>query len=407
MNIRYGRSIQFGRHVWAAPVRGRNNLNINVKYLPDCVQVVAYNKDGTKSAIFGNDTEEQGFDKIQFEITNTGCGAATISFKRYPTFAEIPYGQRLDIHLYADSRPWWSGYVLSRPDNGGTEKDYKIVCHGFYNALKNKLIFGRYQDVEISKIVIDICRQAEADTGIVVNTSKIYNTNFKVSDIVFDGINIQECLKQLAEFAVDWVYGIDEYREVYFKKRNDRINEEARFWVGRHLNEYIPSLDVDKVVNWAKIKGAKLDSNGEQWLTIVEDIESQQKYGRREAIWSLPSAYSEGDAERWGMSELRKYKDAVPSAKVKGLILEYPRPDGKFWVRKLSTDGQAAITNSEGTMTQYPITKLKYSIDAKNGIVCEMDLGEQPFILEKYLLNIERSNKNNELLQQASNKQLR
>lgn len=409
MNLRYGRSIQYGKKIWASPVSSGTGPSpgSDIIFVPNAAQIVAYNPDGTKAAIFGNNTEEQSFHQIQFEIINTGCGQATLTFKKYPSFSKIFYGQRIDIHLYGDRRPWWSGYVLDRPDSGGTETDYKIVCHGFYNALTKKQIFGRYQNWEISQIVIDICRQAEAATGVIVNTSKIYNTSYVVSDIIFDGLDVQECLKQLSEFAVDWVYGVDEYRQFFFKPRVEAINEEARFWVGVHIKEYLPTVNADKIVNWARIKGSKMDDSGEQWLSTVEDTASQAEYGRREAVWTLPSAYSETDAERWGLSEIRRYKDPIPSAKVKGISLEYARPDKNFWVRKLNTDGQAAITNKEGELKTYPITKLKYTISADKGINLEMELGEQPFIPEKYLKDIERENKNNELLQQASNRQLK
>ncbi|MDR2006906.1 MAG: hypothetical protein LBP78_06670 [Acidaminococcales bacterium] len=406
MNLRFGLR-HGGVFIWAQPTRNGQRTDNIIKYLPDTVQVIAYNKDGTKSAIFGNDTEEQSFTQITFELTETGCGSAKFKFSRFPTFDEIRYGQRLDIHLFGDYRPWWSGYVLNRPDTGGTETSYEIECHGFYNILAKRLIFQRYQNTEISEIVKDICRQAE-DLGVIVNVSKIYPTDYEITDINFDGVNVQECLKQLSEFAVDWVFGVDEYREFYFKPRVDEINEEARFWVGHHVNEYTPKVDADKIVNWARVKGAKMDDEtGEQWLCVVEDAQSQSLYGRREEVWTLPSAYSADDAERWGQSEIRRYKDAIPSAKVKGLLLTYPKPDGVFWVRKLSTDGQAAITNKDGEMKTYPISKIKYTIESNKGIVCDMELGEQPFEIEAYLSNIEREARNNELLQQASNQQLK
>jgi hypothetical protein len=409
MNLRYGRNIHFGRHVWASPVgvKGGSANVSKIIYLPGLVEVISYKQDGTQSAVFGSDTEESAFSSISFELIPSGCGKATLKFRQYPAFDQISYGQRIDIHLYGDSRPWWSGYVLTRPDAGGTQNEYEITCHGFFNALKNKIIFARYQGWEISRIAADICRQAEP-LGVIVNPSKIYSTSYAVSDILFDGVDAQKCLEQLAEFAADWVYGVDEYREAYFKPRVDSVNEEARFWAGEHLREYIPSLNVDKIVNWAKIKGAKInEETGDQWLATVEDVESQNIYGRREEVWTLPAAYSAEDAGRWGREEISRYRFPIESAKAAGITLEYPKPGGEFHVRKLSTDGQAAITGLGGEMKKYPITKLKYTIDANKGISCDMELGEQPDILSDWMKKTERESRNNELLQQASNKQLK
>jgi hypothetical protein len=406
MNLRFGLR-HGGVFIWAQPTRNGQRAQDSVKYLPGLVQVIAYNQDGTKSAIFGNDTEEQSFTQINFELTETGCGAAKLKFARFPTFDEIRYGQRLDIHLFGDNRPWWSGYVLNRPDAGGTETSYEIECHGYYNVLKKRLIFKRYQGEEVAEIAKDVCRQAE-DLGVLVNAAKIYGTGYEITDINFDGVTVQECLKQLSEFAAGWVFGVDEYREFYFKPRVDAVNEEARFWASHHLKEYLPKIDADKIVNWARVKGAKLDDDtGEQWLCEVGDEESQSLYGRREEAWTLPTAYSAEDAERWGQEEIRRCKDPIPSAKVKGIALEYPRPAGTFNVRKLSTDGKAAITGRNGEMNTYPISKIKYTVDGKSGIACDLELGEAPFNPAEWMIRIEREARNNELLQQASNQQLK
>ena len=408
-NIIFGTQL-YGTFIWGAGAKqkgggGSGGDYGDISYTPDVVQVIFYNRDGTKTAIFGNNTEDNSFSQLQFELTKTGCGGATLSFKKFPAFTEIMYGQRIDIHLFGDKRPWYSGYVMTRPDSGGTSDDYKITCYGYFNKLERVLIFGEYANKEIAEIVKDICRQAEKKTGIAFNQSKIYKVGYNISKIVFDGVSAKEALEQLSEFATDYVYGVDEYHEFYFKPRVDEINEEARFWVGAHLNSFIPSQDISKIVNYARIKGAAVDGQGESWLATVEDKASQEQYGISEAVWTLPTAYTAKDAERWGQSELDKVKNPKLSAKVGGVELNYPKPDGVFWVRRLSVDGQALITDKDGKARQYPITKLKYTVSGDKGISCDMELGEPPTPpISKYLLDIERNARNNELLQQASNK---
>ena len=408
-NIIFGTQL-YGTFIWGAGAKkkgggGSGGDYGDISYTPDVVQVVFYNKDGTKTAIFGNNTEDNSFSQLQFELTKTGCGGATLSFKKFPAFTEIMYGQRISIHLFGDKRPWYSGYVMTRPDSGGTSDDYKITCCGYFNKLERVLIFGEYANKGIAEIVKDICRQAEKKTGIAFNQSKIYKVGYNISKIVFDGVSAKEALEQLSEFATDYVYGVDEYHEFYFKPRVDEINEEARFWVGNHLNSFIPSQDISKIVNYARIKGATVDGEGESWLATVEDKASQEQYGISEAVWTLPTAYTAKDAERWGQSELDKVKNPKLSAKVGGVELNYPKPDGVFWVRRLSVDGQALITDTDGKARQYPITKLKYTVSGDKGINCDMELGEPPTPpISKYLLDIERNARNNELLQQASNK---
>ena len=357
-NLLYGLR-PYGRIIQAGPFTdggSKPTPDESIGYLPDQFTIIAYNTDGTQSAIFGAGSEANNLANFEFELIETGCGAATFTFNSMPTNSELDYKQRIDIHLFNDPRPWWSGYILSRPIEGTTAKDKKFTAHGYYNILEKVIIKQVYQNTEVSQIVADIARQIERKVGLAYNGNKIINTGYTISYLDLDGVTVKEALNQLSDFALDYVYGVDEYRQLYFKPRVVDVNEQARFWLGYGTTTYEPSFDITKIVNHAYIKGAAVDDSGEQWLAEVENVESQLKYGVQEAIWSLPSAYIAADAIRWGNNQLEYYKEPVKSAKVGGVNLEYPRADGSFFVRKLSTDGLDVISSYDGVAHEYPIS---------------------------------------------------
>lgn len=413
-NLIYGRQ-RFGRYIYAGTVKTAGSgpgpepgPSDKSEYLPNIYSIIAYNPDGTKSAYFGSGSESNNIKKLTFEITETGCGKVEITFSKLPTTSELNYRQRIDIHLFNDANPWYSGYIIERPIEGTTEEgNFKFVGHGYYNLLDKVIINKTYNSTEVSAIVSDIASTVEQKVGLRMNSSKIVSTSYVVSRITLDHVTVKEALDQLSDFAIDYVYGVDQYRELYFKPRVDDINEQARFWVGQHLDSYIPKWDVDTIVNHAYIKGGNVDSNGEQWLAEVEDLESQKLYGIQEDIWTLPSAYAAADATRWGKNQIEKYKEPTRSATVKGVRLEYPLADGTFSVRKLTTDGRAAITSINGEMYTYPINTLTYTVDSTNGIELDMKLGEQPFAIDRYFAELDRNAKVAELLQQAATIQLK
>lgn len=412
-NLKYG-LLQYGRSIYAGNIKsssgggGGDLPDDRIKYLPDVYTIIAYAEDGTKTAVFGAGSESNAVSSCKFEIGETGCGSLEIVFNKLPANAELSYRQRVDIHLFNDSRPWYSGYIISRPIEGTTQdKNFKFTGHGYYNLLEKVIINSTYENQEVSAIVSDISRQIERKIGLTTNPNKIINTGYTITKIILDHVTAKEALKQLSDFAIDYVYGVDEYRQLYFQPRDTEINEQARLWVGQHIDSYVPEWDVEEIVNHAYIKGGNVDDNGEQWLAEVEDIESQDKYKIQEDIWTLPSAYSTEDAQRWGESQLQKYKDPVKTAKIQNVKLEYPRADGTFFVRKLSTQGQAAITTLNGELYTYPISKLKYEISASKGINLNMELGEDTKAVDYYFANIDRNAKLAELLQQASTQQLK
>lgn len=413
MNLRYG-LLQNGRYIYAGSVAagsgggGGNFPDDKINYLPDVFTVIAYNDDGTKTAIFGAGSESNTLKQLTFEIVETGCGKVEITFNKLPDNTELYYKQRIDIHLYNDPRPWYSGYILTRPIQGTTVTDsFKFTGHGYYNLLERVIINKTYENMEVADIVLDIAKEIEKKIGLVLNKNNIISTNYRITKIELDHVTVKEALSQLSDFAIDYVYGIDEYRQLYFKPRNLEINEQARLWVGQHLTKYEPTWDIEDIVNHAYIKGGNVDAEGEQWLAEVEDAESQKLYKIQEDVWTLPSAYDVADAERWGESQLTNLAYPKKSAKVSGVKLEYPKADGTFFVRKLSTQGQAAITTAEGELYTYPISKLKYTVSSDKGIQLDMELGEIPDAIDKYFANLDRDAKMAELLQQAATKQLK
>lgn len=411
-NILHGRYIS-GRFVWTQGPKqsgssgGGGDKPITPKYLPGLYKMVVYKKDGTIAAVFGSGSESDMLSKLTFELTTTGCGQFSVTFSKLPTLAELSYMQRVDIFLFNDAVPWYSGYVLKRPIKGTTESTYTFSGYGYYNALENVLVFGTYENKDPGDIVRELARLAEERIGTIYNSTKIINANYIISKLVFEGVTLKDALSKLSNFAIDYVYGVDEQRQLYFHPRTTKINEQARFWVGQHINTYVPTWDASRIVNWARIKGGKVDDEGEQWLATVEDKESQEKYGYRSEIWTLPEAYDTADAQRWGESQIQQYKEPTKSAKITGIRLEYPNADGSFNVRKLSTDGMAAINDLNGDMVTYPISKLKYTVSADGGISCDAELGDQLTSIDKYFAELDRNAKNAEALNSASTKQIK
>ncbi len=410
MNSLFGVGL-FGQFLFKGKRRSAGDAGDNYgetrKYYEGQFTVVAYAADGTKTAFFGSGIEKNPLNKVTFEISATGCGNCELTFKVLPSPSELNYMQRIDIHLFGDAVPWYSGYIITRPIEGTTETEYKFTAHGYYNRLETLVLFETYENMDVGEIVRDIALKAEKNHGLVYNATKVADVGYTVTKLVFDGVTAKEALSTLSDFAIDYVYGVDEYRSLYFRAREQSINEQARLTVGKHVNKYVPSWNTEKIYNWARVKGGNIDDEGEQWLCVVQNSDSIAKYGKRDKVLTLPSAYEVADAKRWGENQIAQYKEPIRSAKVTGVRLEYPLVDGTFNVRHLTTTGQAQIRTLAGDTHEYPITKVKYTISASTGITADMTLGEPVFALDTYLANVERNAKNIEQSQASAIKQLK
>lgn len=195
VEVQLSRNMMYGLHHNGRYIHAGNTLKSDgggsgdlpddkINYLPDVYTVIAYNDDGTKTAIFGAGSDSNSLKQVTFEVVETGCGKVELTFNKLPTNIELDYKQRIDIHLFNDSRPWYSGYILQRPVKGTTVTDnFKFIGHGYYNLLERVIINKTYENMEVSDIVLDIAKEIEKKIGLVLNKNNIISTNYRITKI--------------------------------------------------------------------------------------------------------------------------------------------------------------------------------------------------------------------------------
>ena len=393
------------RHMGRYPLAGHWTLDTSTgtlysqPYRPGVYSVVVYNADGTKLARFGSDMGDNPVVSLEFEINEHGCGAFSLILGQ-ALDVTVGYGQRIDVHLFDDPLPWYSGLVLEKPLAGSTARTLEYSGHGYVCQLDNILVDQDYASTDIATVVKSIViNLVEPNTGILYRGSKIQTTGFVATGLRFQNATATEALQELCEFANNFRYGVDATREFWFKRIDTDVNESARFTVGRHLSSYKPKESIDGVLNKILVKATETEEDGStSILATVQDATSQAAYGLREACKAIPSALTEADAQQWGLVQIARFKDPVKSAEIGGVQLWYVTPSGEYAVRRLSPEGQARITSDDGTVYgDYPISKIKYKINS-NGIACSMSLGSTTHDFEAIVNNMQRQIRQAELI---------
>lgn len=399
-NIMFGRNILFGVRRFAAPVRHAGAVVIDYPELDGNFVIDFYDSEGQKVGQIISDSKNSPLISAEFKLDNNGC--ANFSFVLMRDHAiSIEYNQRIDIRLFGTRQPWYSGYIQTRPVEGTTEDVWKYSGYGYFQQLEYVIVNKSFTNTEISRVARNLIMQdIEPGTGAKYNQSKIYSTSYTASKLAFDHATAKDALKQLSEFAVNYIYGVDEYRDVYFKPLVTEINENSRFWVGHHIQKFIPEEDTSTIVNYVYIQGGTLNSSGSNLMYEAGDATSIAKYGKRAAVLSIPSAFANVDAQRWGDNELSVLKEPKRTAKVEGISEEVMK-------RNIRPEGMARITPFDGkSFYDYPIKNVVYKLSGE-GITMTMELGEYTKAIDQIILKMTRDAKNSELLQRGNNAQLR
>lgn len=285
------------------------------------IKLKFYNPDGLKQGEIGDDTQIGMILDVNFELLELGCGQFNFILAKKPSFP-IEYRTRVDIHLFNDTGPWFSGYIMEPPIEGTTEVEYRYAGFGFYYQLETCIVDKKYTNTEISLIVKDIIQTfVEPGTDIVYDAAKIEDTGYTVNEIEFNKVSAKRALDDLADMAQDFVMGVEEDRKFFFRAINTSTNVNAIKVVGKHLKRYILEKDASKILNKIYILAGKITS-GSNYICTVEDSASQNKYGIREGTLTIPSSLNLSDAQRWGNYKLSQLKDPIEKAMAEDVDLD-------------------------------------------------------------------------------------
>lgn len=376
--------------------------------IDDVFQAWLYDSAGQVVAQLSSEIFQNPLTQMEFEITENGCGAFKIVMPKNSAVV-MTSTQRIDIALFGSQVPWYSGYVLKTPKPGGTNNTIEYSGYGYFQKFEKMVVNKVYESTEVSAAVTDLVNTVIniKEPAIRYRSSKIVATDFTLTKLRFDFAYMKDAFKTLAEFAGDYVYGVDELREVFFKPRATTINERSRFWVGQHLHEFVPEEDPTSIVNFFYVRCGDLNDDGTNIYLDAggnpvefKDDTSIATYGRFEDVLDLPSAITGADIDRWALNQLDQKKNPTARAKAGKFVADIIK-------RNIKPEGMCQITADTGDVYQYPIKSVKYVVAGGKKIDMQLTLGEVPPRIDNYIARMLRDARMAELLQQLNNKQLK
>lgn len=411
MNIVFGRSLM-GRYIFAGITKsaaGGGIIDVNYPTIDNTFYIAIQDAFGVVSGYLSSDIFNSPATAVEFELNENGCGQFKIVCSRAAA-GLLGSNQRISIYMFGQGTPWYTGWVLKRPKAGNTKDLVEFSGYGFFQKLDKIIVNKTYENKEVSAAVTDLVQTViSPKTGVRYNSNKIYATNpaYVLQKIRFDFAKAKDVVKTLADFAVDYVYGVDALMEFFFKPRATTINEDMRFWVGHHIQTFEPDEDPSKVVNYFYVKYGTLNDQGTNIYLdasnnpiIFKDDTSITTYGQMEDVLDLPQAITGADITRWALNQLDKLKKPSVSAKVDGVSIDVIK-------RNIKAEGLASVTADDGTVYQYPVTAIKYQLSGDKGISMAITLGDIPPRLDRYIAGLLREADAAESLQQLNNMQLK
>lgn len=352
------------------------------------VTVRFYDPSKNLRAYMSSNTGFNPFGDISFELTDQGCGRASLELLFLPVHVPqivTQHGSWFEVHLWNSPRPIWSGTVVRRPGDGSTDRTIRLEGIGFLDMVKDVILANLeaspvetrllFEDWACRDVVAYIAQKLEDQTFVVRNDAKIEDsakTTYEAT-LFYIRQTAKEALDELADLVGGAVWGVDVDRELFFESRDTTISAERTLVVGRDIEEWEPTEDSSKIGNYLHIRHGQtvVDQTdpafGTNFLVgFLRDDASVSAYGLRERTVSAPSIYNTLDAYRYGASKLEQ---------MKGPALRGLAPKVTFRGTEFKA-GKTYRVVSGDVVTDLPCKRVRYQVRPSGRTEVTLHLGD-------------------------------
>ena len=300
---------------------------------------IVYDRNGVKIGQLSS-INERAYMILDFALGEIGSGNFKLTLLREPPFL-IDYSFKIVVYLFQSIVPWYAGYVTELPRLGSTDRRKVYSGVGYYNQLQGCVILNRVYAAEKVEDIVKHLVQNEVtpQSDIIYNAGKIQTTAYTVQDQQFFLVDAKKVMGELARLAGNWVFGVDEYQEFFFKPRDTGLQTAAIKAVGKHMDSFVPQGDATKIANRLYIKCGKT-TGGSNYIVTLNDATSQGIYGIRSKVLTAPSVLDIADATQWGTEKLTQYAYPTVRSTIKNV-------DITLLKERISADGKARILLTE------------------------------------------------------------
>lgn len=231
-----------------------------------------------------------------------GCGDCSIRVKTdfdgalAGSFTEDAELRVYIPNAYGTAELWYSGYIDKVSPSLSSSEYVDLYCLGYVNQLKRIVVREKtYIGREISEMVRDIAEVYATAYTSVISTAPNYEITDFTADTIYFNESAFECISKLADIAGKREWGVDENKQLFFKRRNDSI---AHFFnISQDFTSFQPVRDYNGVLTKIFLEGY----NG-----YKQNFEITNKVSTREQIVSNSSISSQSVAYQYARAYLKE-----------------------------------------------------------------------------------------------------
>lgn len=276
-----------------------------------------------------------GLDSFEFELS------------KLPDFTLF---NQMVCRFHINGIHWFTG-ELSYKSDGGTKKPIKkFTGDGYKKYFKNRKIKVEYANKTIKEIIQDVMdNYIIDDTPITYNSDDIIPYDYMISSIKFNNKSIMDIMETLTNISNQnytnnkYYFYIDENIFFHFGEMPSEIQK--GFFEGVSFQNPDAKTNDKSVINQIDIFRNQSDSQENEFVSRIEDKESQDKYGIRHKDLNYNDFADKTTCEKLADFLVKKYNEELIEIKVKSLKLSEKLNMGHYKIATRKKDYTLQISD--------------------------------------------------------------
>lgn len=281
---------------------------------------------------------------------------------------DIPFFNGMNTRFYFKNLPFAYGYIELVPPTDQTSSVISLRGYGYSKKLNDKKITATYSSSTVSAILADLGSTYFLDLGINYNPTKLQSPVLSVSSATWDDKSIIDIIDDLVSMCntafstVEYIYGVDESGDFYFKGIGTDTIEKAYFEGWNYQNpetEYDAESLINKVLLFRTTSG---DNKTTEYVNTYTDSDSIDKYGIYDKKITVPDYIDNTTAENIANGVIAEWKDPKYRITVSDLIINNVLPFAYYTVTNKRQD-QIIVDSEFASDTEWGGDYSAYAFD--------------------------------------------
>jgi flagellar basal body rod protein FlgC len=291
--------------------------------------------------------------QCQLTLTEQKIGGVEKAKLKLSRNIEIPFYNQMEARVYIQGEWWFSTELTYKPDQDRRDPVFEYNMKGYSQYLKKVKLDELYENKTPFEILEDFwLNEVEPNTPLVWDEGQVDLPNINIVKLEINKKTAWQAMIKLLETVntnftnTQYEFGIDKYKHVYFRPLSNDL-QGGYFEVYQYQEPDVES-NIDKLINQIDIHRTQENSDTTEYVTSVQDTESQALYGLRQKDLLIPDYLDISDATRIATSQLERNKDPEISYQIENLPIEdEPFVMGKYALNSKRDEYSILISDAE------------------------------------------------------------